>query len=123
MDSIVAIHCITRGGGPWMIQSILRHIRDPISFNREKVFHIYREENQVADSLFQRVMINDAIWSTDHSTYIDRLGHLYKLTDMDYQTLKVYRLVFFCIYFLYMRSSTTPFIDFHLFLTFVAMLH
>jgi ribonuclease HI len=51
VDSNIAIHCITRGGGPWTIQGILRQIRDLISFDRDTVSHIYREGNQVADSL------------------------------------------------------------------------
>ncbi|XP_022866066.1 uncharacterized protein LOC111385870 [Olea europaea var. sylvestris] len=50
-DSTLAIHCITKGGGPWSIQGILRQIRDFICFDRDTVSHIYREGNQVADSL------------------------------------------------------------------------
>ncbi|XP_022866063.1 uncharacterized protein LOC111385868 [Olea europaea var. sylvestris] len=50
-DSTLAIHCITKGGGPWSIQGILRQIRDFICLDRDTVSHIYREGNQVADSL------------------------------------------------------------------------
>ncbi|KAL2480194.1 RNase H domain-containing protein [Abeliophyllum distichum] len=50
-DSTLAVHCISRGGGPWVIQSMLRHIRHLLSFDRDIVFHIFREGNQVADSL------------------------------------------------------------------------
>ncbi|XP_022856515.1 uncharacterized protein LOC111377621 [Olea europaea var. sylvestris] len=51
VDSMLAIHCITKGGGPWTIQGILRQIRDVIRLDRDTVSHIYREGNQVADSL------------------------------------------------------------------------
>lgn len=44
-DLSVAIHCITRGGGPWKIQGTFRQIRDLISFDRDMVSHIYRKEN------------------------------------------------------------------------------
>jgi ribonuclease HI len=50
-DSTVAIHCITRGGGPWDIQGILRQIADIVSFDRDMVSYIFREGNQVADAL------------------------------------------------------------------------
>ncbi|KAL2457313.1 RNase H domain-containing protein [Abeliophyllum distichum] len=50
-DSTLAIHCISRGGGPWVIQSMLRRIRHLLSFDRGTVFHIFREENQVANYL------------------------------------------------------------------------
>ncbi|KAL2511702.1 Uncharacterized protein Adt_17302 [Abeliophyllum distichum] len=50
-DSTLAVHCISRGGGPWVIQSMLRRIRQLLSFDRDTVSHIFREENQVADSL------------------------------------------------------------------------
>ncbi|KAL2541605.1 Uncharacterized protein Adt_02583 [Abeliophyllum distichum] len=32
-DSTLAVHCILRGGGPWVIQSILRRIRYLLSFD------------------------------------------------------------------------------------------
>ncbi|XP_022865542.1 uncharacterized protein LOC111385389 [Olea europaea var. sylvestris] len=51
VDSMLAIHCIIKGGGPWTIQGILRQIRDVICLDRDTVSHIYREGNQVADSL------------------------------------------------------------------------
>ncbi|KAL2503882.1 Uncharacterized protein Adt_19503 [Abeliophyllum distichum] len=50
-DSTLAIHCITRGGGPWSIQAILRHIRHLLTFDHDTISHIYREGNQVADLL------------------------------------------------------------------------
>ncbi|KAL2505093.1 Uncharacterized protein Adt_20714 [Abeliophyllum distichum] len=50
-DSTLAVHCISRGGGPWVIQSILRRIRHLLSFDQDTIFYIFREENQVADSL------------------------------------------------------------------------
>ncbi|KAL2492109.1 Uncharacterized protein Adt_27737 [Abeliophyllum distichum] len=50
-NSTLAIHCITRGGGPWSIQATLRHIRHLLTFDRYTISHIYREENQVADLL------------------------------------------------------------------------
>ncbi|KAL2498957.1 Uncharacterized protein Adt_24507 [Abeliophyllum distichum] len=50
-DSTLAVHCISRGGGSWVIQSMLRRIRHLLSFDRDTVSHIFREENQVADSL------------------------------------------------------------------------
>ncbi|KAL2465179.1 hypothetical protein Adt_41030 [Abeliophyllum distichum] len=31
-DSALAIHCITRGGGPWSIHATLRHIRHLLTF-------------------------------------------------------------------------------------------
>ncbi|XP_022853772.1 uncharacterized protein LOC111375202 [Olea europaea var. sylvestris] len=45
VDSTLAIHCITKGGGPWTIQGILRRIRDFICFDRDTVSQIYREGN------------------------------------------------------------------------------
>ncbi|KAL2479953.1 Uncharacterized protein Adt_32919 [Abeliophyllum distichum] len=50
-DSSLAIHCITRGGGPWSIQATLRRIRHLLTFDRDTISHIYREENQMADLL------------------------------------------------------------------------
>ncbi|KAL2472343.1 Ribonuclease H protein [Abeliophyllum distichum] len=50
-DSTLAIHCIIRGGGPWSIQAILRHIRHLFSSERDVISHIYLESNQVADLL------------------------------------------------------------------------
>ncbi|KAL2518268.1 Uncharacterized protein Adt_14515 [Abeliophyllum distichum] len=38
-DSTLAVHCISRGGGPWVIQSILTCIRHLLSFDRDTVFH------------------------------------------------------------------------------------
>ncbi|KAL2471104.1 Uncharacterized protein Adt_39240 [Abeliophyllum distichum] len=50
-DSTLAIHCITKGGGPWHIQATIRHIRHLLSLDRDTITHIYREGNQVADLL------------------------------------------------------------------------
>ncbi|KAL2541997.1 Uncharacterized protein Adt_02975 [Abeliophyllum distichum] len=50
-DSTLAIHCITKGGGPWSIQATLYHIRHLITFDRDTISHIYRESNQVTDLL------------------------------------------------------------------------
>ncbi|KAL2506934.1 Uncharacterized protein Adt_22555 [Abeliophyllum distichum] len=48
-DYTLAIHCITRGGGPWSIQVTLCRIRHLLTFDRDTISHIYREGNQVAD--------------------------------------------------------------------------
>ncbi|KAL2492118.1 Uncharacterized protein Adt_27746 [Abeliophyllum distichum] len=48
-DSTLAIHCITKGGGPWHIQATLRHIRHLLALDRDTITHIFREGNQVAD--------------------------------------------------------------------------
>ncbi|KAL2455081.1 RNase H domain-containing protein [Abeliophyllum distichum] len=61
-DSTLAIHCITRGGGPWSIQATLRHIRHLLTFDRDTISHIYREGNQTY--LPQRVGIVVVISST-----------------------------------------------------------
>ncbi|KAL2532016.1 Uncharacterized protein Adt_05367 [Abeliophyllum distichum] len=50
-DSTLAIHCITKGGGPWHIQATLRHIRHLLALDRDTITHIFREDNQVADLL------------------------------------------------------------------------
>ncbi|KAL2532578.1 Uncharacterized protein Adt_05929 [Abeliophyllum distichum] len=50
-DSTLAIHCITKGGGPWHIQATLRHIRHLLAMDRDTITHIFREGNQVADLL------------------------------------------------------------------------
>ncbi|KAL2525495.1 Uncharacterized protein Adt_10549 [Abeliophyllum distichum] len=50
-DSTLAIHCITKGGGPWHIQATLRHIRHLLALDRDTITHIFREGNQVADLL------------------------------------------------------------------------
>ncbi|KAL2505415.1 Uncharacterized protein Adt_21036 [Abeliophyllum distichum] len=50
-DSSLAIHCITRGGGPWFIQATLHRIRHLLTFDCDTISHIYREGNQVADLL------------------------------------------------------------------------
>ncbi|KAL2506336.1 Uncharacterized protein Adt_21957 [Abeliophyllum distichum] len=50
-DSTLAIHCITKGGGPWHIQATIRHIRHLLALDRDTITHIYREGNQVADLL------------------------------------------------------------------------
>ncbi|KAL2455399.1 Ribonuclease H protein [Abeliophyllum distichum] len=50
-NSTLAIHYITRDGGPWSIQATLRHIRHLLTFDCNTISHIYREENQVADLL------------------------------------------------------------------------
>ncbi|KAL2486409.1 Uncharacterized protein Adt_31165 [Abeliophyllum distichum] len=50
-DSTLAIHCITKGGGPWHIQATIRHIRHLLVLDRDTITHIYREGNQVADLL------------------------------------------------------------------------
>ncbi|KAL2471459.1 Uncharacterized protein Adt_39595 [Abeliophyllum distichum] len=50
-DSTLAIHCITKGGGPWNIQATLRHIRHLLALDRDTITHIFREGNQVADLL------------------------------------------------------------------------
>ncbi|KAL2516624.1 Uncharacterized protein Adt_12871 [Abeliophyllum distichum] len=50
-DSTLAIHCITKGGGPWHIQATLRHIRHLLAPDRDTITHIFREGNQVADLL------------------------------------------------------------------------
>ncbi|KAL2470317.1 Heat shock 70 kDa protein 17-like [Abeliophyllum distichum] len=50
-DSTLAIHCITKGGGPWHIQATIRHIRHLLTLDRDTITHIYREGNQVADLL------------------------------------------------------------------------
>ncbi|KAL2531288.1 Uncharacterized protein Adt_04639 [Abeliophyllum distichum] len=50
-NSTLAIHCITRGGGPWSIQATLRHIRNLIAFDRDTISHIILEGNQVTDLL------------------------------------------------------------------------
>ncbi|KAL2455920.1 Uncharacterized protein Adt_47033 [Abeliophyllum distichum] len=50
-NSTLAIHCITRGGGPWSIQATLRHIRHLIAFDRDTISHIILEGNQVTDLL------------------------------------------------------------------------
>ncbi|KAL2506264.1 Uncharacterized protein Adt_21885 [Abeliophyllum distichum] len=50
-DSTLAIHCITKGGGPWHIQATLRHIRHLLAMDRDTITHIFREDNQVADLL------------------------------------------------------------------------
>ncbi|KAL2531794.1 Uncharacterized protein Adt_05145 [Abeliophyllum distichum] len=50
-DSTLAIHCITKGGGPWHIQATIRHIRHLQALDRDTITHIYREGNQVADLL------------------------------------------------------------------------
>ncbi|KAL2531299.1 SVP3 [Abeliophyllum distichum] len=50
-DSTLAIHCITKGGGPWHIQVTLRHIRHLLALDRDTITHIFREGNQVADLL------------------------------------------------------------------------
>ncbi|KAL2527460.1 Uncharacterized protein Adt_12514 [Abeliophyllum distichum] len=50
-DFTLAIHCITRGGGPWSIQDTLHHIRHLLAFDRDTIFHIYCEGNQVANLL------------------------------------------------------------------------
>ncbi|KAL2542861.1 Aspartic peptidase domain containing protein [Abeliophyllum distichum] len=47
-DSTLAIHCITKGGGPWHIQATLRHIRHLLALDRDTITHIFREGNQVA---------------------------------------------------------------------------
>ncbi|KAL2474837.1 Uncharacterized protein Adt_35573 [Abeliophyllum distichum] len=49
--SSYAIHCITRGGGPWSIQATLRHIRHLLTFDRDTISHIYHKGNQVDDLL------------------------------------------------------------------------
>ncbi|KAL2459896.1 Ribonuclease H protein [Abeliophyllum distichum] len=50
-DSTLAIHCITKGGGPWHIQATLWHIRHLLALDRDTITHIFREGNQVADLL------------------------------------------------------------------------
>ncbi|KAL2505032.1 RNase H domain-containing protein [Abeliophyllum distichum] len=50
-DSTLAIHCITKGGGPWNIQATLRHIRHLLALDRDTITHIFREGNQAADLL------------------------------------------------------------------------
>ncbi|KAL2526397.1 Uncharacterized protein Adt_11451 [Abeliophyllum distichum] len=50
-DSTLAIHCITKGGGPWSIQATLRHIRHLLASDCDTISHIYREGKQVADLL------------------------------------------------------------------------
>ncbi|KAL2476811.1 Uncharacterized protein Adt_37547 [Abeliophyllum distichum] len=50
-DSTLAIHCITKGGGPWHIQATLRHIRHLLVLDMDTITHIFRESNQVADLL------------------------------------------------------------------------
>ncbi|KAL2464859.1 Uncharacterized protein Adt_40710 [Abeliophyllum distichum] len=50
-DSTLAIHCITKGGGPWHIQATLRHIRHLLALDRDTITHIFREGSQVADFL------------------------------------------------------------------------
>ncbi|KAL2490800.1 Uncharacterized protein Adt_26428 [Abeliophyllum distichum] len=44
-NSTLDVHCISRGRGPWVIQSILRRIRHLLSFDRDIFSHIFREEN------------------------------------------------------------------------------
>ncbi|KAL2497804.1 Uncharacterized protein Adt_23354 [Abeliophyllum distichum] len=40
-DSTLAIHCITKGGGPWHIQATLRHIRHLLALDRDTITHIF----------------------------------------------------------------------------------
>lgn len=56
-----------------------------------------------------------------HSTFLDKLKQLYKLIDMDFPTLEVYKLVLIYLFFHCMESSTSSFIAFLLLLDFFAM--
>ncbi|KAL2461817.1 Uncharacterized protein Adt_45237 [Abeliophyllum distichum] len=47
----LAIHCITKCGGPWSIQATIRHIKHLIAFDRDTISHIYHEDNQADDLL------------------------------------------------------------------------
>ncbi|KAL2511002.1 Uncharacterized protein Adt_16602 [Abeliophyllum distichum] len=48
-DSTLAIHCLTRGGGPWSIQATRLYIGHLLAFDRDTISHIYCEGNHVAD--------------------------------------------------------------------------
>ncbi|KAL2519778.1 Uncharacterized protein Adt_16025 [Abeliophyllum distichum] len=40
-DSTLVVHCISYGGGPWVIQSILTRIRHLLSFDQDTFFTFF----------------------------------------------------------------------------------
>ncbi|KAL2471969.1 Uncharacterized protein Adt_40105 [Abeliophyllum distichum] len=68
-DSTLAIHCITRDGGPWYILTTLYHISSPSTVILFLIF--ITRATRLLTYMFQRVEIVVSISSTALKTYRD----------------------------------------------------
>lgn len=93
----MTVHCITWCRGSCAIKGTLKHIRHLLYFDRDNIFHIYREENQVADTL-----ASDGQGNRHYQEYgpheLPRQFRALVLIDLDYLALEVCNLglIYFC---------------------------